>query len=169
MGFCLFLLFFFQEYSFLLDIFFIYIFFLFSFLWIFSLFPFQMLSPFPASLPSRNTLAHPPSPCFYECVPPPTHFHLPHPWFPYIGPRTTAKHTPVKSAQQAERPGSTHKAGSVKGVPGQLTSAFSLVTPEQERAWIRISKQGSPQWFLFPPQGHTSTSPLFQNLEALLI
>ena len=106
--------FFFQEYSFLLDIFFIYIFFLFSFLWIFSLFHFQMLSPFPASLPSRNTLACPPSPCFYECVPPPSHFHLPHPWFPYIGPRTTAKHTPVKSARQAERPGSTHKAGSVK-------------------------------------------------------
>ena len=95
----------------------------FSFLWIFSLFHFQMLSPFPASLPSRNTLACPPSPCFYESVPPPSHFHLPHPWFPYIGPRTTAKHTPVKSAWQAERPGSTHKAKSFTETqpPGTLT------------------------------------------------
>ena len=41
-----------------------------------------MLSPFPVSLPTRNTLSHPPSPCFYEGVPllPP-----PCPPFPYTG------------------------------------------------------------------------------------
>ena len=61
------------------------LFFLF-FYWIFSLFTFQMLSPFPVSIPPRNTLSHPPSPCFYEGVPPPTHPLLPpHPWFPYSG------------------------------------------------------------------------------------
>ena len=51
---------------------------LFSFLltffnWIFSLFTFQMLSPFPVYPPPKNTLPHSPSPCFYVGVPPPTH------------------------------------------------------------------------------------------------
>ena len=36
-----------------------------------------MLPPFPVSLPPGNTLSHPPSPCFCEGVPPPTHSHLP--------------------------------------------------------------------------------------------
>jgi hypothetical protein len=42
------------------------------FYWIFSLFTFQMLSPFPVSLHPRNTLSHPPSPYFYEGVHSPT-------------------------------------------------------------------------------------------------
>jgi hypothetical protein len=36
-----------------------------------------MLSPFPVSLPPRNILSHPHSPCFYEGVPPLTHPLLP--------------------------------------------------------------------------------------------
>ena len=74
--------------------------FLFFFYWTFSLFTFQMLSPSPVSLPLRNTLSHPPSPCFYEGVPPPTDtilhpaLHSPTPlhWSIYqafIGPRTS--------------------------------------------------------------------------------
>ena len=47
------------------------------FYWIFSLFILQMLSPFQVSLPPRNTLSHPPSPCFNESVPPPIHSHFP--------------------------------------------------------------------------------------------
>jgi hypothetical protein len=45
-----------------------------------------MLSPFPVSLPPRNSVSHPPSPCFYESVPPPIH-QLPPPWpqFSYTG------------------------------------------------------------------------------------
>jgi hypothetical protein len=43
--------------------------------WIFSLFTFQMLFPFPIS--PRDPLFHPPPPAFYEGVPPPTHSHLP--------------------------------------------------------------------------------------------
>jgi hypothetical protein len=36
-----------------------------------------VLSPFPVSPPPRNPLSHPPSPCFYEGVPPLTHLLLP--------------------------------------------------------------------------------------------
>lgn len=54
--------------------------FLFLFYWILSLFTFQMLFPFPVCYPLGNTLLHPPSPCFYEGVPPPT--HPPTPAFP---------------------------------------------------------------------------------------
>jgi hypothetical protein len=54
---------------------------IFFFYWIFSLFTFQMLFPSPVSIPPGNTLSHPPSSCFYEGVPPPTHppthSHLP--------------------------------------------------------------------------------------------
>jgi hypothetical protein len=60
--------------------------FLFIFYWILSLFTVQMLSPFLVSLTPRYTLSHPPSPCFYEGVPPPTHpLPPPCPRFPYIG------------------------------------------------------------------------------------
>jgi hypothetical protein len=53
--------------------------------WLFSLFTFQMLSPFtlppPPKLPITSSL-----PCFYEGVPPPTHpLPPPHPQFPYTG------------------------------------------------------------------------------------
>ena len=52
------------------------------FYWIFSLFTFQMLTPFPVS-PKGNPLFHQPSSCFYEGVPPPTHPLLPpHPGIP---------------------------------------------------------------------------------------
>jgi hypothetical protein len=44
-----------------------------SFYWIFSLFTFQMLSPFRVSPLPGNTLSCPPSPCFYEGVSPPPH------------------------------------------------------------------------------------------------
>ena len=56
------------------------------FLWLFFWFTFQMLSTFLVSLCPRNTLSHPPSPCFYEGVPPPT-FPLPppRPQFSYSG------------------------------------------------------------------------------------
>jgi hypothetical protein len=55
----------------LLDIFFIYI---------------SNVIPFQISLPPGNTLSHPPSPCFYEGVPPPTHqLPPPHCQFPYTG------------------------------------------------------------------------------------
>jgi hypothetical protein len=72
-------------------------FFFFVLHWIFSLLTFQMLSPFPISLPPKNTLSHPPSPCFYEGVPIPTyHFHLPTLDSPslghlssFIGPKTS--------------------------------------------------------------------------------
>jgi hypothetical protein len=51
------------------------------FYWIFSLFTFQMLSPF--LVPPWVSLSHPPCPCFYEGVPPPTNPLLhPHPGFP---------------------------------------------------------------------------------------
>jgi hypothetical protein len=40
------------------------------FYWIISLFTFQILSPFLVCLPPGNPLPHPPSPCFYEGVPP---------------------------------------------------------------------------------------------------
>jgi hypothetical protein len=58
--------------SFLLDIFFIYI---------------SSIIPFLGSLPPPgNHLSHPPSPCFYEGVPPPTYpLPSPHPRFPYTG------------------------------------------------------------------------------------
>ena len=37
-----------------------------------------MLSPFPVPTPTRNPLAHTPSPCFYKGVPhPPSNSHLP--------------------------------------------------------------------------------------------
>jgi hypothetical protein len=49
--------------------------------WIFSLFTFQMLSPFLVS--PQNPPSHPPSPCLYEGVPSPTHSHLPALAFPY--------------------------------------------------------------------------------------
>ena len=56
----------------------------FFYYWIFSLFTFQMLSPFLISLPLRNTLSYPPLPCFFEGVPPPSHpLPPPHPQFPY--------------------------------------------------------------------------------------
>ena len=56
------------------------------FYWIFSLLTFQMLSPFLVSVPLRNTLTHPPFPCFYESVPPPTHsLPTPCPWLSYTG------------------------------------------------------------------------------------
>ena len=58
----------------------------FFFYWIFSLFTFQMLSPFPVSLPPGNTLSHPHSPSFYESIPLPTHPLVPpRPQFPYTG------------------------------------------------------------------------------------
>jgi hypothetical protein len=47
---------------------------------IFSLFTFQMLSPFLVFLHPRNTLSHPPFPCFYEGAPPPPCLQ-----FPYTG------------------------------------------------------------------------------------
>jgi hypothetical protein len=60
-------------------------FFLFFF-WIFSLFTFQMLSPFLVTLPPESTLLHPLSPCFYEGVPSPTHpLPPPRPQFLYSG------------------------------------------------------------------------------------
>ena len=37
-----------------------------------------MLFPFLVSLPPGNTLSHPPSSCFYESTPPPTHPFPPH-------------------------------------------------------------------------------------------
>jgi hypothetical protein len=52
--------------------------------WIFSLFIFQMLSPFPVSLLPRNPLSLPPASRFYEGIPLTTHPLLPpHPQFPY--------------------------------------------------------------------------------------
>jgi hypothetical protein len=55
--------------SFLLDIFFIYS---------------SNIIYFPCFIRPRNTLSHPRSLGFYECVPPPTHQLLPsHPQFPY--------------------------------------------------------------------------------------
>jgi hypothetical protein len=53
------------------------LFFLFLFYWILSLFTVHVLTPFLGSLLPRNTLPHPPFPCFYEGVPPPTHSYLP--------------------------------------------------------------------------------------------
>jgi hypothetical protein len=50
------------------------------FYWIFSLFPFQMLSPFPVPPPK---LIPSTSPCFYEGVPQPTLSCLPALKFPY--------------------------------------------------------------------------------------
>ena len=45
-----------------------------------------MLSSFPVSLPSENTLSHPPFPCFCEGLPTSTHpFPPPHPRFSYTG------------------------------------------------------------------------------------
>jgi hypothetical protein len=58
----------------------------FFFFWMFSLFTFQILSPFLVSLPPRNPLSHLPSPCFYEGVPTPTHpLPPPRPRFSYTG------------------------------------------------------------------------------------
>ena len=56
--------------------------------WIFYLFTFQILSPFPILLP-RNSLTHPPSSCFYDGVPPPTYSLTPASLFlhsPTLGP-----------------------------------------------------------------------------------
>jgi hypothetical protein len=52
---------------------------LFFFTWLFYLITFQMLSPFPVSLPQFPILFHSPLPCLYKGAPqPPTHPHLPH-------------------------------------------------------------------------------------------
>jgi hypothetical protein len=53
------------------------LFFFFFLNWIFSLFTFQMLSPFPVSLPPGNTLSRPPHASMRLFLHPPVHSHLP--------------------------------------------------------------------------------------------
>jgi hypothetical protein len=74
------------------------------FYWIFSLFTFQMLTPFLVSHP-KKTLTSPPSPCFYEGAPPSTHPPTPAspPWHsPTLGHQafTGPRASPPIDAQQ---------------------------------------------------------------------
>jgi hypothetical protein len=89
----------------------VYLFWNYYFYWIFSLFTFQMLSPFPVSPAPGNPWSLPSFPCFHEGVPQPTHPLPPsHPricpyWVIYwvfpglrwesLGPKSSFKHTHI--------------------------------------------------------------------------